>query len=210
MTAEKTIMCSSGVRFYPVQEFSRLAELNFGYVPCFPLFHVPHDGNEFPEELMKAVTVPRDVFYSYHDKMRDKNVSALIPQAYATQSSVVKFPVSRLLCDPERFIGEEEIMEKYGMGFCYERAYDGTVIKSVTEELKDKTLPYYYRHHDEVDKLCRQHPVVLLFDLHSYSDEIVPEGFIDSSRPTPDVCIGITEKKYTPKELSINNLCIFG
>ncbi len=92
-------------------------------------------------------------------------------------------------------------MEQYGMGFCYERVYDGTKIKNVTEELKDKTLKYYWQHHKSVDALCEQHSPVLLFDMHSYSDDIVMKDFLEAGRETPDVCIG-TDSRYTPPSLA--------
>ena len=40
----------------------------------FPLFHVPHDGTSFPEELMESVCIPKEQFLSYHERMRDTGV----------------------------------------------------------------------------------------------------------------------------------------
>ena len=51
-------MVSSGVRFYSVKEFCRMAELGFRVHPRFPVFHVPHDGERMPEELMSSVCIP--------------------------------------------------------------------------------------------------------------------------------------------------------
>ena len=45
-----------------------------------PVFHIPHDGWKFPEELMVSVCVPRDTFQFYHEKMRDRYAALLIPQ----------------------------------------------------------------------------------------------------------------------------------
>ena len=112
-----------------------------------------------------------------------------------------RFPVSRLLCDVERFVGPEEVMEQYGMGFCYEKAYDGTTIKNVTDELREKTLHYYRKHHETMDYVCEQHPRILLFDMHSYSDEIVPDSFLHEGKRMPDLCIG-TDDRYTPPQLT--------
>ena len=61
-------MASSGVRFYSVPEFCRLAELGFPRKTRTPVFHVPHDGTEFPPELMASVRVPRAQFLFYHEK----------------------------------------------------------------------------------------------------------------------------------------------
>ena len=163
--------------------------------PRFPVFHVPHDGREFPAELVSSVCIPWEEFRAYHEKMRDTDMRAVIPDSYSHNDSSCVFPVSRLLCDPERFLGPEESMEQYGMGFCYEKAYDGRVIKSVTEELREKTLRYYRAHHARLDGICERHPRILFLDLHSYSDEILPPERRGGS--TPDLCIG-TEERFTP------------
>ena len=193
-------MCSGGVRFYSVTEFCRLAELDFQTVPRFILFHIPHDGRKFPPELMSSVCIPHRDFETYHKKMRDAEVADLIPRAHYYQSASERFEISRLLCDVERFIGSEEPMEAYGMGFCYEKAYDGKNIKTITERLKAQTLKYYKEHHQRMDSLCERHPRSLLFDMHSYSDDIIPKEFLKQRRETPDVCIG-TDLKFTPPEL---------
>lgn len=193
-------MMSSGIRFWSAQEFFRIAGLGFKTVPRFPVFHVPHNGRDFPRELMESVCVPEDMFLQYHEKMRDTDISFAVPEVYRGGDMCRTFRVSRLLCDVERFIGEEETMEAYGMGFCYEKAYDGTVIRHVTDEIREKTLRYYREHHAWMDDICERHPRILLFDMHSYSDGIIPEPMRMKDAGTPDLCIG-TEDRYTPPEL---------
>ncbi len=128
-------MVSSGARLVTLPELERIAELDFRVEPRFPVFHIPHDGQAFPYPLMTEVCVPPEDFMEYHEAMRDKDVSGMIPMPYVGQMRR-SFGISRLLCDVERLIGPEEIMERYGMGFCYEKAYDGRVIKRVTEHTK--------------------------------------------------------------------------
>lgn len=170
-------------------------------LPWFPVFHVPHDGNEFPEELIRSVCIPLETFLVYHEKMRDRDASALIPLSYRNNGKTIAFPVSRLLCDVERFTGPEEVMEQYGMGFCYEKAYDGTVIKHVTEELREKTRRYYDIHHASINRLCEQHRRILFFDMHSYTGEIIPAEFLRTGKTLPDLCIGV-DYQFTPPELA--------
>ena len=193
-------MCSGGVRFYSVGEFERIAELGFRKIPRYPVFHIPHDGEAMPYELLTDVCIPEETFMAYHNKMRDTDVRLMIPRPYVAQMQRV-FPVSRLLCDVERFPGPEEVMERYGMGFCYEKAYDGTVIKHVTDAGRMRALVYYRKHHADMDRLCEKHPYMILFDMHSFSDEIVPHDFPEENHPTPDVCIGV-DRKYTPAALA--------
>ena len=165
-----------------------------------PIFHVPHDGGAFPVELTAAVCVPGDQFRYYHEKMRDTGTLEMVPPAWGGEDNTVYFPISRLLCDVERFVGPEEPMERLGMGFCYERAFDGTRIKSVTEELKRETLRWYHRHHERLNQMCNTHSKVLLLDLHSFSDDIVPVGRLSRNQKTPDICLGIDER-FTPEKL---------
>lgn len=172
-----------------------------------PVFHVPHDGDSFPEELMASVCVPKEEFLRYHAYMRDIAVLEMVPQEWRNPKNMLYFSVSRLLCDVERFIGPDEPMERHGMGFCYERAFDGRQIKTVTEEVKQKTLRYYQQHHDRLNLMCNQHSRVLLLDMHSFSDEIVPRSQLRQGESTPDICLGIDDK-YTPQALSFKVECV--
>lgn len=194
-------MMSSGVRFYSAQEFFRIAELGFKVVPRFPVFHIPHTGDRFPFEMLPSVCVPEEEFRRYHALMSDTDVWRFVPRAYYGGDMTERFGISRLMCDVERFAGPEEEMEQYGMGFCYEKAFDGTVIKAVTEEVKAQARRYYDEHHARMDSLCGRHPRILLFDMHSFSEEALPEHLRKRAGDSiPDVCIGM-DLKYTPHEL---------
>ena len=92
-------------------------------------------------------------------------------------------------------------MEQYGMGFCYEKAFDGTRIKDVTDELRGKTLSFYKLHHEQADRVCKMHKRVLFIDMHSFSEKIVPKNFLQEKHRTPDVCIG-TDPRFTPGKLA--------
>ncbi len=166
----------------------------------FPLFHVPHDGAAFPKKLMESVCVPEEKFLYYHERMRDTGALKMVPYEWRNAENTVFFPVSRLLCDVERFLGPGEPMEKLGMGFCYERAYDGTKIKNISDELLRGTLFYYHSHHGRLNQVCTMHPRLLLLDMHSFSDGIVPCDQLRDGEKTPDVCLGIDEE-YTPAVL---------
>ena len=194
-------MMGSGIRAYSAREFFRIAELGFRVVPRFPVFHIPHAGWQFPPELAASVCVPEEEFRRYHDVMSDTDVWRFVPHAYYGGHMTEKFGVSRLLCDVERFIGPEEEMERYGMGFCYEQAWDGKVIKRVTDEVRAETRKYYDEHHRRMDFLCARHPRILLIDLHSFSEEALPEHLRERAGDRiPDLCIG-ADRDYTPPEL---------
>ncbi len=169
-------------------------------LPRFPVFHVPHDGWLFPPELMASVCIPESELTAFHETMRDKDVYDMIPYEYRGEETTARFRVSRLLCDVERLIGPAEIMERLGMGFCYEKAYDGRTIKRVTPMTKALTRRYYDEHHRRVNELCGRHHRVLFFDMHSYSYEIVPPFARKPGTAMPDLCIG-TDAAFTPPEL---------
>ncbi len=195
-------MMTSGVRFYSAQEFFRIAELGFTIMPRYPVFHVPHAGRQFPFELLPSVCVSEEQFRRYHELMSDTEAGMLVPEAYRGGDMCVQFPISRLMCDVERFIGPEEEMEQYGMGFCYEKAFDGTKIKTVTDEVKVQTRKYYDEHHARMNGICERHPRILLFDIHSFSEAALPDHIRRGTDRLPDVCIG-TDPKYTPRALSL-------
>ena len=171
---------------------------NRTWVPRFPLFHVPHDGRLIKCRL-GMFCIPAEKVWFYHEKMRDKNVAELIPPEHRRWCSTVEFPISRLQCDTERFKGPEEIMNKYGMGYSYSKAYDGTVINEYPGS-RYEILRNYDRYHWLINSLVSEHPRVLLIDLHSYHDEIIPADFLVPGRKTPDLCIG-TDLRFTPPEV---------
>lgn len=58
----------------------------------FPLFHVPHDGTTFPEELMESVCIPKEQFLPYHERMRDTGVLEMVPTAWRNSGNTLYFP----------------------------------------------------------------------------------------------------------------------
>ncbi|MBO4898277.1 MAG: N-formylglutamate amidohydrolase [Clostridia bacterium] len=75
------------------------------------------------------------------------------------------------------------------MGFCYERVYDGTKIKNVTEIVKEKTMKYYNRHHAALNRAVSGFEgKIMFFDLHSFEEELLMPGV--KTRELPDICLG--------------------
>ena len=164
------------------------------------IIHVPHAGDGMPDELMESVTVSRREFDRLHGKMKDDGVMSVISRSFG-DARLITFDVSRLLCDVERFIGDGEVMERYGMGFCYEKAYNGRKIKNVTPELREKTLRYYSSHHRRLDSAVSARENVLLIDFHSFSEDLVMPDRTDGSRSMPEICIG-SDDVFTPPPLA--------
>ena len=80
------------------------------------------------------------------------------------------------------------------------KAFDGRVIKHISENGRKAARWYYDRHHRHINDLCDRHSRVLFFDMHSYSDAIIPPFARRPGTETPDLCIG-TDPRFTPKQL---------
>ena len=132
---------------------------------------------------------------------------------YKTGDTTLRFPVSRLVCDPERFRDDtKEIMASVGMGAIYSACSDGTPLKTVSLSHKERLLRKYYdRYHkrfeSEVGRKLRSCGKCLIIDGHSFYDEPLPYEF-DRAQDRPDICIG-TDDYHTPPEIEQMLSCFF-
>ena len=115
-------------------------------------------------------------------------------------------PVSRLVCDIERFSHDEnESMAQRGMGFCYKNGSREQAIKDYDRDYQDEILwRYYAPHHialtDVVSDSLSEFGKALILDCHSFSPDPLPyEPEQDKERP--DICIG-TDDYHTAPELA--------
>lgn len=201
-------MVSSGGRIYMVDEFIKLMDMDDDIHPRFPVFHIPHDGHKFPDELMRGLCISQGEFLKYHLKMSDKDISRVLPGVYQFHSHKKQFEISRLLCDVERFEDEKEPMVQFGMGICYTNAYDGKKLRNVADEMKESTLKYYNQHHKMMNDLCKRYKRLLIIDLHSFAEDIVPSQQKTAGYNMPDLCIG-TDSVFTPDALIKTVRCGF-
>jgi predicted N-formylglutamate amidohydrolase len=100
-----------------------------------------------------------------------------------------------LLCDPERFLGEKEIMNVVGMGVFYINDHNVCVIR---KSINPKLIDIYTQHHIELNqltkKLLKKSNKVLIIDLHSYSKDPLKYELNFPIKKRPEICIGINEK----------------
>ncbi|HHU60210.1 TPA: N-formylglutamate amidohydrolase [bacterium] len=156
------------------------------------IIHIPHDGDELPSDLMEDIIISKEEFRKYHNMMSDKDVSRLVEGIGNVE--IVKFPISRLLCDVERFVNSDEIMEVYGMGFAYSHVYNGKQIRVLNDRVKSKVLKYYDEHHRILDETVLSSCEHIFFiDLHSFNIDATLPDLIDNNRGIPDICIGFDE-----------------
>ena len=120
--------------------------------------------------------------------------------------TMVRFPYSRLVCDPERFRdNEKEPMHRLGMGFAYARGSSLQKLRCVGPEDEERVLRLYYDpHHRRLEDAVREkldrHGRCLIVDGHSFSGEPLPyeQG---GGEDRPDVCVG-TDPFHTPDALA--------
>ena len=124
---------------------------------------------------------------------------ALPPEAAVT----VRFPVSRLVVDPERFEDPEtEQMEAVGMGAVYTMTSQGLALRDEAEAARQREalLARYYRpHHAALEAATAAalaaHGRCLIVDCHSFPSRPLPYEFkVSADRwkvvHRPAVCIG--------------------
>jgi N-formylglutamate amidohydrolase len=165
------------------------------------LFHIPHASRLIPDEwrslfVLDDLDLQRELITmtdSFTDELFDIGDSV----------DYVRFPVSRLLVDPERFPrDEDEPMSSRGMGAIYTRTHDGRPMKP-NERSTDLMNAYYHPHHaaltDWTQKRLLTDGRCLIIDCHSYPSE--PIACDMNQEPNrPDICFGTCDP-HTPPDL---------
>ena len=156
------------------------------------ILHIPHSSIKIPENVEFLIPIENDNYMLtdlYTDDLFDFNDQKIV------------FEYSRIFCDVERFI-ENDSMEKYGMGFVYEKNSYGTQIRFADDNYKKwVTENFYNPHHQKLKEaveteLFRDNESMIL-DCHSFPDIPFPHE-TDFNRP--DFCIG-ADDFHTPPEL---------
>ena len=162
------------------------------------IIHIPHastlipagDGPDLPpSRLEHEITVMTDW---YCDRL------------FASAAPRLIFPVSRLVCDPERFRDDErEPMSARGMGAVYTRCSDGSPLRRLTPGKREALLRRYYDpHHAALARLVEaeleRSGRALIVDGHSFHPVPLP---YETQTARPDFCIG-TDPYHTPRPLA--------
>ena len=180
------------------------------------IFHIPHSSTFIPEDIRSDILLSDEELVAEIRLMTDWFTDELFDQAVSYLGGSIKFPVSRLVVDPERFADDEnESMSEVGMGVIYNKTSSGKPLRDPSKIVGDsrrKLLErFYYPHHDSltaaVSSQLDEEGRVLIIDCHSFPDESLPyERCNDQDRP--EICIG-TDPYHTPEELSSNLMSSF-
>jgi len=167
---------------------------NLKFESCV-IFHVPHDSTVIPTGLREQFLLDDKELSLELIKMTDHHTYDLIARSFPG-NQIVRFPVSRLVVDVERFESDqEEPMAARGMGVIYESTHE---LKPLRRHLlpaeREYLLSKWYRPHHElltvaVDKALKNFRWALLLDVHSFPSQPLPYE-TDLTAYRPEICIG--------------------
>jgi N-formylglutamate deformylase len=167
------------------------------------VLHIPHASKYIPDEYLQYFTLSKKDLEVEILKMTDHFTDELFDVS-GPNIHQLKFPISRLLVDVERFEKDElEPMFKVGMGCVYEKTHHGYSLKNV-EHIKDKLINKFYREHHEnfteiIDKNLKEKNKVLIIDCHSFPKHPHPYE-LNQVMDRPEICIG-TDNFHTSEKL---------
>jgi N-formylglutamate amidohydrolase len=166
--------------------------------------HIPHSSTHIPDDLLGSFTAGPDTIRRNSIALTDYATDQLFNDP-GHQNRLI-FPVSRLICDVERFRSDaDEIMASRGMGVVYTRGAYGEVLRSYSEDLRSAVLTRYYDpHHQRLLTMTREaieeNGLCVIVDAHSFPSTPLPTE-LDQNADRPDFCIG-TDECHTPRGLA--------
>ena len=167
------------------------------------ILHIPHSSRVIPENLRDQIVLSDGDLAAELTLMTDAFTDELFTVPEAT---ILRFPISRLLVDIERFSDdEEEPMSKVGMGMIYTLTASGKKLKRTLQPQERSTLRSLYETHHhallrEVKMELEKYGKALIVDCHSFPSHPL-QCDKDQSIPRPEFCIG-TDSFHTPGALT--------
>ncbi|WP_164940077.1 N-formylglutamate amidohydrolase [Bradyrhizobium zhanjiangense] len=170
------------------------------------VLHIPHSSRLIPADERAQLSVSELELETELLRMTDAFTAELFPPTLHEAERVV-FPVSRLVCDVERFPKDaDEPMAGRGMGAIYGATSTGSRLRatvSVAERERVMTR-WYWPHHElltsAIDKVLRREDRCLIIDCHSFADRPLPHE-PDQDPQRPEICIG-TDSLHTAHGLA--------
>ena len=173
------------------------------------IVHIPHSSTNIPELFRREFLPEKEKLHSELLCMTDWYTDEL----FACEGChMVVHSVSRLVCDPERFLDpDEESMWQKGMGMYYTRTSDGERMKNSPLSSEEgwqsyaRALAIYQKHHNRlrsaVGEQVERYGKALLIDGHSFPASALPYEFNrDPRQKRPDICLG-ADTDFTPESL---------
>ena len=159
------------------------------------LIHVPHSSVNIPPKYRQTFLADIETELGF---MTDWYTDELL----SCRHESLIFPVSRLVCDVERFRDDsEEVMSARGMGAVYENCHDLKPLRKLQPGEREKKLSEWYDpHHRRLEEAVGARLAAfsrcLIIDAHSFYHEPLPYE-LDREKDRPDFCVG-TDGYHTP------------
>ena len=167
------------------------------------LIHIPHSSLYIPENHLDTYTADSETILQNLIALTDYATDDLFN--HPDHQNQLVFPVSRLLCDVERYENDQdEIMAKRGMGVAYTHGASGEILRDFNKHHRQDIIRQYYKpHHNQllqmVKKIVREEGYCIIVDAHSFPSKPLPYEF-DQNPDRADFCIG-TDDIHTPDSL---------
>jgi len=165
------------------------------------VLHVPHSARAIPPDVRAGIVLSDAELERELLLMTDAFTDEIFDLG-AEGAEVVRFPWSRLVVDPERFVDDlREPMAARGMGVVYTRTSHGAVLRETPTPAERSVLleRFYQPHHGRltaaVDAALQYYGHCLVVDCHSFASRPLPCDF-DQGSERPDVCLG-TDPTHT-------------
>ena len=174
------------------------------------ILHIPHAAVAIPSIWLSLFTLREREIENEILTMTDHYTDDLFDLGDVV--APLRFPVSRLLVDPERFSEDcDEPMAACGMGAVYTSTHDGRQLKS--GDARDALMEaFYHPHHHALESMTaealQRHGRCLIIDCHSFPSQPLPCDR-DQTPDRPDFCIGTCED-HTPAALTETAVKAFG
>jgi N-formylglutamate amidohydrolase len=159
------------------------------------VLHIPHSSRQVPAEERQGIRLDDAALNSELLRMTDAYTDELFPRTPVEAGRVI-FPVSRLVCDVERFPSDEdEPMATRGMGVIYTRTSMGEVLRAQPGAAdRQSILDRWYRpHHLKLERMVNdvitRSGGCLIVDCHSFPSVALPYE-LDQTEYRADFCIG--------------------
>jgi N-formylglutamate deformylase len=166
------------------------------------VLHIPHSSRQVPAEEGQAILLDGAALNNELLRMTDTYTDELFPLTVVEAGRLV-FPISRLVCDVERFPSDEnESMAARGMGAIYVRTSRGDVLRAQPDAADRQILldRWYWPHHARLERalndVIARSGICLIVDCHSFSSIPLPHE-PDQAADRPDFCVG-TDPFHTP------------
>ena len=177
-------------------------------LPTIPLLaNIPHSSIYVPSSVRSSLALSENDLHTELLKMTDWFVDDLFSGVSRSGGVIVKYSVSRLVVDPERFEDDEkELMSSKGMGVIYTKTHDGGRLRRHVPSgmERDDLLNRYYRPYhkaiqDEAQAMLDSFDRCFILDCHSFPSKPLPYELAQGGN-RPNICLG-TDPFHTPENL---------